>query len=376
MRLRVAVVAASLLAAVVPGAAEAAPRAPGACSPYVSVAGYSDSLNKARTGDGRLVGGLSALAVRHDGSVAAVSDRSALFTLDVARGPVPHARATGYFPLADEAGKALDSEGLVVDRDGSHLVTSEVEPSIRRIGPHGEILGRLPVPDALRVAPAGRARTNQTFESLTWLSHGRRLVAGMEGPLADDGVDAAGRTLQRVQTWQRSYGRGEFRLGPQYAYAVDPGKGLVELAPTGDGRLLVLERGFTPDFLLSAKLYVADLRGASDVSGVERLAGDGSVRVARKTLLADLNACPSLGAPSQLPPGNNPLIDNIEGMAVVGGGRGGGRGSGGGSGSGSGGGAGRGLRVLLVSDDNELAQQITRLYGVRVRLPAGSGGGR
>ncbi|MDG4861368.1 esterase-like activity of phytase family protein [Streptomyces sp. T-3] len=358
MRLRVAAVAASLLAAAVPGtAAEAAPRPPGACSPYVSVSGYSDSLNKARMGDGRLVGGLSALAVRHDGSVAAVSDRSALFTLDVASGPVPHARATGYVPLADETGKALDSEGLVLDRDGSHLVTSEVEPSVRRIGSHGEILGRLPVPDALRVAPAGRARTNQTFESLTWLSRGRGLAAGMEGPLAGDGLDAAGRTLQRVQTWQRPGGVGEFRLGPQYAYAVDPGKGLVELAPTGDGRLLVLERGFTQDFILSAKLYVAELRGASDVTGVERLADDGSVRVVRKTLLADLNACPSMGAPSQLPPGNNPLIDNIEGMVVVGGG--------------GDGGAGRGLRVLLVSDDNELAQQITRLYAVRVRLPRG-----
>lgn len=49
------------------------------------------------------------------------------------------------------AGPALDSEGLVVDGDGTYLVASETEPSVRRYSRTGRILDRLPVPDDLRV---------------------------------------------------------------------------------------------------------------------------------------------------------------------------------------------------------------------------------
>ncbi|MEU9106296.1 esterase-like activity of phytase family protein [Streptomyces xanthophaeus] len=128
-------------------------------------------------------------------------------------------------------------------------------PAIRRHGRDGAVLAALPVPASFRLAPQGRATANQTFESLTMLPGGRTPGAGLEGPLAGDGKDAQGRTLQRVQTWERH--GGEFVLGRQYAYPVDAGHGLVELAPAQDGRLIVLERSFTQQV---TRLYRVDVR--------------------------------------------------------------------------------------------------------------------
>ncbi|WUR82600.1 esterase-like activity of phytase family protein [Streptomyces phaeochromogenes] len=339
MRLRplLATVTAALAAATcLTAAAPANAQRGNACSPSVSIEGFSDALDKT-TYEGTFVGNFSALAVDRDGRIAAVSDRSALFTLDRKT-----LRPASVVPLADESGAALDSEGLAVDRDGTRLVASETEPSIRRYARDGRILDRLPVPDALRVAPAGRATSNQTFEGLTFLPGRRTLLAGMEGSLAGDTTG-----IVRFQTWERQ--RGHFALDAQYGYRTDTGLNVSETTATPDGRLLVLERGFTAGVGNTVRLYLADLRRATDTSGIDTLTGQSGVRLVRKTLLADLVNCPSLGAQAKQPQ-PNPLLDNIEGLAVTGGG-----------------GHGR-LNLLLVSDDNQNPVQITRFYSLRVRL--------
>lgn len=127
--------------------------------------------------------------------------------------------------LADEKGADLDSEGLAIDRDGTRLVSSETEPSVRRYGPDGRLLERLPVPAALQVAPAGRATANQTFEGLTLLPGGRTLLASMEYAIAGDSAGTV-----RFQTWQRR--RGRFTPAAQYAYRTDPGLGVPEVQAT------------------------------------------------------------------------------------------------------------------------------------------------
>ncbi|MGW3169523.1 esterase-like activity of phytase family protein [Streptomyces sp. NPDC001153] len=326
--------AASLAAA---GPADANSASGKACSPSVSIDRFSDALDKT-TYDGRFVGNFSALAVDGDGSLAALEDRSSLFDLDP-RTLQPR-RAVR---LADEKGADLDSEGLVIDGDGTRLITSETEPSVRRYSADGRILDRLPVPSSLLVAPAGRATANQTFEGLTLLPGGHTLLASMEDAISGDSTG-----IVRFQTWQRTKG-DHFRLSAQYAYRTDTGLGVPEVQATPDGRLLVLERGFTPGVGNTVRLYLADPRHATDTSGIENLTGQPDVRLIKKTLLTDIASCPSLGATARQPQ-PNPLLDNIEGMTITGRDH-----------------RGR-LKVLLVSDDNQNPAQTTRFYYLRVRV--------
>ncbi|MFE8946424.1 esterase-like activity of phytase family protein [Streptomyces sp. NPDC007856] len=319
------------------GPASADTTSDNACSPTVSIDRFSDALDKT-TYDGTFVGNFSALAVDRDGSLAALEDRSSLFSL-APRTLQPRSAVH----LADEKGADLDSEGLVIDRDGTRLVTSETEPSVRRYSRDGRILDRLPVPSSLLVAPAGRATANQTFEGLTLLPGGHTLLASMEDAISGDSTG-----IVRFQTWQRTKG-GHFRLSSQYAYRTDAGLGVPEVQATPDGRLLVLERGFTSGVGNTVRLYLADLRHATDTRGIENLTGQPSVHLIKKTLLTDIAACPSLGATARQPQ-PNPLLDNIEGMTITGRDR-----------------AGR-LRVLLVSDDNQNPAQTTRFYYLRVRV--------
>ncbi|TGN72546.1 esterase-like activity of phytase family protein [Streptomyces bauhiniae] len=327
MRTVLAALAAATLAAT--GTANANAPHPRACSASVAIDSFSDALDKT-TYDGTYVGNLSALAVDRDGSLAALSDRSTLFRLD-AKGP------TGAVTLPGD----LDSEGLVIDRDGTRLVTSETEPSVRRYSREGTLLEQLPVPPDLHVTPAGRATPNQTFEGLTLLPGGKTLLASMEYALTGDTPGTV-----RFQTWTRDHGR--FRLGAQYAYRTDDSAlGVPEVQATPDGSLLVLERGFEAGVGNTVHLSLADPRHATDTSRIEHLTGQPGVRPMRKTRLADLADCPSLGATARQPQ-PNPLLDNIEGMAVTG--------------------HQQSLKVLLVSDDNQNPAQTTRLYRLRVRL--------
>jgi hypothetical protein len=308
----------------------------GACSPSVRIDGFSDALNK--TGyRGVFVGNLSGLATYPDGTIAALSDRSELFTLD-GRTHLPIAVAA----LRDEQGRELDSEGVTLDTDGTLLITSEVEPSVRRFTRGGRLLGRLPVPAPLLVEPDGRASENLTFEGIALQPDGR-LFTSMEAALRGDQGN-----LLRFQTWNRS-GSG-FQLGAQYGYRVDPALGVSELTATGDGRLLVLERGYLPGLGNTVRLYLADPVGASDVGSVAQLRQGRGVRLIGKSLLADLVRCPSLGATAKEPQ-VNPLLDNIEGMTITG------RDPAG------------ALSLLLVSDDNRSAKQTTRLYSLTAQLP-------
>ena len=109
------------------------------------------------------------------------------------------------------------------------------------------------------------------------------------------------------------------------------------------------EAAFSPTAGNSEELYaVTGVNAAPDVSTVANLSLAPAKDVVSKKLVANLVACPTLGAPSRETQAN-PLLDNYEGMTIIG---------------------GPGLAgVSLISDDNFSATQFTRVLNLLVKLP-------
>jgi hypothetical protein len=330
----------------------------GACSPDAQFLGFSDSLDKT-TFDGQPVAGLSSLYSTGRNHVMALVDNvgttpARVFDLTVNSKPTS-VRVDGMTILrrpdgTPYTGQDFDGEGLVVERGGrSILATSEREPSIRRFQlSDGKEIGSLPVPSRFQVAPAGEATSNATFESLTVSRDGLSVFAGMEGPLASDGTDASNRTRNRII---RYFGLPGHAYAPvaQYAYKPDPGLALVELAWVSPTELVSMERTFTPGVGNTIRVFTVSLKRASDVTKVKSLADVSDKVFLQKKQLFDLVNCPPSGAVAKQPQ-PNPLLDNVEGLTLGGylpGGR---------------------RQLYLMSDDNNGATQITRLYSLAVSL--------
>jgi hypothetical protein len=250
-----------------------------------------------------------------------------------------------YLPLS------LDPEGLALTKDRQLIVTSEgfsnrlINPFIRLYSLDGTMLASLPVPQPFLPTAGGSSgiRQNLAFESAGLPPNGRFLFSGTENALVQDGPAASVSTGSPSRLLR--YNLETNRLDRQWVYVTDPVvqapvpptafsvNGLVELLPLNNEFLIAMERSFSigvPGTGNSIKLYKVALPGASNVNGIDSLAGMlAGVRPAQKTLLLDLD---TLGIP----------LDNIEGMTlgpVLPDGR-------------------RGL--VLVSDNNFAASQFTQ----------------
>jgi hypothetical protein len=340
------------------------PPGAGACPPHAVALGFSDGLDKAVV-DGVTVGGLSDIAWdarRH--AFASTVDNHATDPSRIWfwRGP-RHAHVVGE-PLVLKApdgtpytGVTADDEGLAVLPHGDFLVSSETEPSIRIFGRDGVQRSELRVPDRFRVSPGGEATGNATLEGLTVTPNGRHVIAAMEGTLTGDiGADGTA-TYRRFLVYGHTH--AGWRLTRQVGYQVEPGNRVAEVQAYAHGGLLVLEAAFDPATGNTVELYAVHTGRARDVSRVPDLATAPSRDVMAKSLVADVTACPSLGATAKETQ-TNPLMDNFEGMTVLplrGGHRRGHQ-------------ARRELaRVLLISDDNFSATQTTRVLDLAALLP-------
>jgi hypothetical protein len=225
----------------------------------------------------------------------------------------------------------VDTEGLVVARDGSFWLVEEYSPSLLHVSRQGKVLARYvprglgltgtdyPVYETLPAIFALR-KQNRGFEGLAISADGRTLYTSVQSPLSNPtkATGEASRTI-RFLTISTRTGRptGEYvyRMQPVAEYEPDGAQDAMKisgLVALGRNRLLVDER---TDKV--AKLYVADFRRASNVLGsswdlastapsLESLASlPSSVRAARKSLLLDLSTVPGI-------PGK------IEGIAVRG----------------------------------------------------------
>ncbi|MFD0745859.1 esterase-like activity of phytase family protein [Phytohabitans flavus] len=336
----------------------------GQCSTNATLLSYSDQLDKTEV-SGERITGLSALALTgsSEGFALADNEPGRVFPLTLENPDDLHVSAGVGRTLRDTNGvpysKGIDGEGLVIERGNkTMLVSSEKGPSIRRfdISTGHELEKPIVVPQMLQDPPTGDAQFGRTIESLAATPDGRYLYAGWEAPLSGDS-DQRGRNRLRIQRYRGEPG-GTYTPDYQYAYETGAGLYLTELAVVGQDRLLALERQYVEGLGNVIQVHDVRLDNAEDVTGDRALADNTADMLVPRTLLFDLRTCPA-GSPGQVTarqPQSNPLLDNVEGMAV---------------GPEETAGPEVGTRLLyLITDDNSNSTQVTRLYAFRIRLPA------
>lgn len=339
-----------------------------ACSPAIDAVGYSDALDKLHVGDAE-VSGLSSIAwdARQRAWVSALDNNGQttpeylwsyrdLGDPHVVAAPLVLKKPDGTpydgGPTATDP-DAADDEGLVVLKNGDYAVSSETEPSIRIYGRNGVQKSSLPVPARFAVTgsvPEGEATANATLEGLTLTPDGRTLIASMEGALSGD-VSASGDAAAHRLLVYRLGHRGRWSLAKQIEYRTEPGMRIPEVAAYSNDAIVVEEAAWSATTGNEVNLFaVKGLTKAADVSRVANLGDAPAALAVHKTALGELANCPTLGA-TALEFQQNPLLDNFEGMTITGRERHGRYG------------------LTLVSDDNNSAQQHTRLLNLSVRLP-------
>jgi Esterase-like activity of phytase len=233
-------------------------------------------------------------------------------------------------------------DGTFVGSEEGHLSRGEVgEPpagtwpvALLTLSPTMAVTAVHPWPAAFSGGPEGGGiRNNQGAEALTRTPDGR-LIAGLERPLfADlpggyrndrpfnDGQAGPGRLVEFVSSdgrwqarrqWMYPIERTETRAG--FDTICDDGEnGLTELLALDNTRFLALERSCLQNAATrmarnTGRLFLVDVEGADDVSGVTGLAS-APVRGVAKTLLIDFDTLiPRL-------PASLANLDNFEGLA-------------------------------------------------------------
>jgi len=194
-------------------------------------------------------------------------------------------------------------------------IRARVPPALYESALDGTLLREIALPPLLReIGHLGRGpRNNQALEGLAITPDGRHAWVAMESALAqDEGPSLPGGAPGACRITRIDLASG--RADRQVAYPPEPlpfgpamphgpaESGVAEILMRDERRLWVLERAWTPATGVSARLYEADLDGASDTLGIDSLRARRH-RPTPKRLLLDLRTS------------GLPHVDNFEAMA-------------------------------------------------------------
>jgi hypothetical protein len=190
-----------------------------------------------------------------------------------------------------------------------------MDPQLVHVDASGTRIGSIDVPAMFAADPFEErgARTNNGFEGLSFSADGETLWVAMETALIQDGPIA---TVEHGATSRLTQFDRDGTMLAQYVYELDP----IQAVPTGEGadngvsellaidatRFLVLERSGVSTAAgpwdLYIRIYLIDISGATDVSGLESLDGADYIPVSKELVL-------------NLAETDLAYVDNIEGMS-------------------------------------------------------------
>jgi hypothetical protein len=235
---------------------------------------------------------------------------------------------------------SVDPEGLRFDTarnkiywssEGRRGLFSSDNPTVSEMNPDGSYSRNFSVPSyyfprgsELGIFPGNTGIYNNLgFESLAISTDGATLYAATENGLIQDSPPATAFNGSRTRILAFDISTG--RSSEEYIYEVEPvieappllrpfaTNGLTDFVAAGDRQFITVERSFTADAVIPGgstgykiRLYYADANGATNVSGMESIAGRGIVPVC-KWLLLDMSDLKNMD-------GSALSVGNIEGI--------------------------------------------------------------
>ncbi|MES2331672.1 MAG: esterase-like activity of phytase family protein [Bacteroidota bacterium] len=220
----------------------------------------------------------------------------------------PDPEAMRYDPVHKQMAWSSEGERIVREKD-----TVLENPSITIMSINGKYIDTFSLPKNLRMhATENGPRQNGVLEGMSFADDFKTLYVNVEEPLYEDGPRA---DTMRNDPWIRifKFDTKTKKNTAQYAYKLDPVaypstpatafkvNGIPDILVAGNEQFIVLERSFSTGRLpCTIKIFLADIKGATDIKDNASLKITPAKKPISKTLLLNMD---SLGV----------YVDNVEG---------------------------------------------------------------